>query len=474
MGSRNLLLMVVAVGCGLGAAILTTRISAKPKIELIDVYVAAKNLPVGTVLTREELPKAVARKAVPKEAVPPMIVLNEEDLLDRRLTRSIQAGEYITSNALTKGGVITLPDGHDMVTMPINIHGAVAGFVGPGSRVDVLASLKLGNEVRAFPLLVNVLVLAVDRHASYDSANNKGGGVFTEVSSVSFAVTQEQALVLKMAEHRGCYLSLLLRNPNKKDPDNYNIEEVKKLLQAERYPGKLVSSRFGNDGADDAPDTQPPATAPSPTETVKVWIAKNDLSAGTLLTKDLVEKEFEQKDLPKEYAEGAVTDLTPVLGQLALKNGISKSQWLTAGMLGPPPVKPGPREEFVPPKPDLGRVPAASASPGPAGQRPVREVVVHTANRSEIYRYEEVRPGQWRFKEKVAADQGSGGDSGSPTPAPTPPVQPSAGSVDPNSGGSSGQAGDAAEPGQSDNSKEHPGRQSDTPNQPGKRDEGGV
>ncbi len=469
MGSRNLLLMVVAVGCGLGAAILTTRISAKPKIELIDVYVAAKNLPVGTVLTREELPKAVARKAVPKEAVPPLIVLNEEDLLDRRLTRSIQAGEYITSNALTKGGVITLPDGHDMVTMPINIHGAVAGFVGPGSRVDVLASLKLGSEVRAFPLLVNVLVLAVDRHASYDTASNKGGGVFTEVSSVSFAVTQEQALVLKMAEHRGCYLSLLLRNPNKKGPDNYNIEEVKKMLQAERYPGKVVSSRPGDDGSDDDSTPTPPA-APPPTETVKVWIAKNDLSAGTLLTKDLVEKEFERKDIPKEYAEGAVTDLTLVLGQLALRNGISKSQWLTAGMLGPPPVKPGPREEFVPSKPDLGRVAASPSSPGPTVQRPVREVVVHTANRSEIYRYEEVRPGQWRFKEKVAADQPSSGDSGSPTP----PVQPPSGSVKLHPGDSpGGQSEGTADPGP-DNKKDHPGRPSDPPDHRGQTEAGGV
>jgi pilus assembly protein CpaB len=44
MAQRNLLLMVVAVGCGLGAAFLTTRISAEPKIEQIEVFVAAKNI----------------------------------------------------------------------------------------------------------------------------------------------------------------------------------------------------------------------------------------------------------------------------------------------------------------------------------------------------------------------------------------------------------------------------------------------
>ncbi|MCS7272142.1 MAG: Flp pilus assembly protein CpaB, partial [Gemmataceae bacterium] len=278
MAQRNMLLMVIAVGCGLGAAFLTTRISAKPKIEQIEVYVAAKNLPVGTILSKDDKNNLVVKKAVPKDALPPLVITNEEDLLDRRLTRSIQAGEFITSNALTKGSVITLPDGMDMVTLPVNTTAAVAGFVGPGTRVDVLATFKQGNRLEAFPLLVNMLVLAVDTHASYESAANKGGGAFTNVSSVSFAVTQEQALILKMAEHAGCHLSLLLRNPNKKDDEVYNVEEVKKRLRA-----LILPSRVG-EGEDEGATPPMPPSAPK-VETVKVWVANEELAAGTLLTK---------------------------------------------------------------------------------------------------------------------------------------------------------------------------------------------
>jgi pilus assembly protein CpaB len=407
MAQRNLLLMVVAVGCGLGAAFLTTRISAKPKIEQIEVYVAAKNLPVGTVLSKEELQKnLVAKKAVPKDALPPAVVLKEEDLLDRRLTRSIQAGEFITSNALTKGSVITLPDGMDMVTLPVNTTAAVAGFVGPGTRVDVLATYRQGNRLEAFPLLVDMLVLAVDTHASYESTPNKGGGAFTNVSSVSFAVTQEQALILKMAEHAGCHLSLLLRNPNKKEEEVYDLEQVKKRLRALILPSRVEEPSPSGDGSAPTPPAAPPTV-----ETVKVWVATDEIPAGTLLTRELLKEKFIEKEIPKEFASGAISDPSAAIGQLALKTMVTRNQWLAEGMLGPPPPKPAPRDEFQPPKTEVaGPTKPPSTQPEPKQpatppRRPIREVAVHTANRTEIYRYEEVRPGEWRLKEKVTPDQ---------------------------------------------------------------------
>lgn len=407
MAQRNLLLMVVAVGCGLGAAFLTTRISAKPKIEQIEVYVAAKNLPVGTVLSKEELQKnLVAKKAVPKDALPPAVEVKEEDLLDRRLTRSIQAGEFITSNALTKGSVITLPDGMDMVTLPVNTTAAVAGFVGPGTRVDVLATYRQGNRLEAFPLLVDMLVLAVDTHASYESTPNKGGGAFTNVSSVSFAVTQEQALILKMAEHAGCHLSLLLRNPNKKEEERYDLEQVKKRLRALILPSRVEEPSPSGDGSAPTPPASPP-----PVETVKVWVATDEIPAGTLLTKELLKEKFVEKEIPKEFASGAISDPSAAIGQLALKTMVTRNQWLSEGMLGPPPPKPAPLDEFQPPKTEVAgqtKPPSTQTEPKqptPPPRRPIREIAVHTANRTEIYRYEEVRPGEWRLKEKVTPEQ---------------------------------------------------------------------
>jgi Flp pilus assembly protein CpaB len=419
MTQRNLILMIVAVSCGLGAAFLTMRINAKPKTDDIEVFVAAKNLPVGTVLSKEAVHnnKLVIKKSVPKNSVSPSVVLNEQDLLDRRLTRSIETGEYITSNALTKGSIITLPEGMDMITLPVTTTAAAAGFVGPGTRVDVLATYRQGNRLEAFPLLVNMLVLAVDKHASYETTDaNKGGAAFTNVSSVSFAVTQEQALILKMAEHAGCHLSLLLRNPAKKNDDHYDPEQVKKQLRA------LITPTRQEDPSDDTSNGS--ATTASKLETTKVWVAREDIPVGTPLTEDLIQQKFLEKEIPKENAEGAITNPKEKLG-LAFRTILAKNQWLVENVLGQPPAKSSPREEFQAPKLDTADsqpTPTQPQSPS-VPKLATRDVVVHTAHSTEIYRYVEIRPGEWRFKEKLTPEQISSPEKPTQnTPAPANPA----------------------------------------------------
>src|SRR5262245_48444322 len=89
MKQKNLILMVVAVGCGLVAAFLTTQINAKPKVEMVRVLVAAKNLPVGTMFTKADLPTLTNWKEMPKDSLPPAFVVSEEELLDKRLSSQI-------------------------------------------------------------------------------------------------------------------------------------------------------------------------------------------------------------------------------------------------------------------------------------------------------------------------------------------------------------------------------------------------
>src|SRR5437879_5882194 len=161
MKQKNIVLMVVAVGCGLVAAFLTSQMSAKPTIEKVEVIVAAKDLPVGTQLSKEDLKTAVKRKSISKDSVPPTIIETEEELLEKRLTRTVHAEEMINKGDVTKGGVVSIPPGKSMATLPINLGEAVAGFVGPGSKVDVLASVKLENNLIVLPILVDMLVLAV-------------------------------------------------------------------------------------------------------------------------------------------------------------------------------------------------------------------------------------------------------------------------------------------------------------------------
>jgi Flp pilus assembly protein CpaB len=169
MKQKNIIMMAVAVGFGLVAALLTSQMSAKSSVETVEVMVAAKDLPVGSLLTKEDVanPKVIKWKKIPKDMVPPGIVEASDELVEKRLSRAIRAEETINRADITKGGVVTIPPGMKMSTVQLAAHQAVAGFVGPGSRVDVLATVRLGERVIALPIMVDMLVLAVNTETTY-------------------------------------------------------------------------------------------------------------------------------------------------------------------------------------------------------------------------------------------------------------------------------------------------------------------
>jgi len=415
MKQKNVILMVVAVGCGLVAAFLTSQMSAKGQVEQVDVVVAAKDLPVGTMITREDLKTAVKIKKVPKDGLPPAYVTNPDELVDKKLSRPVRTDETFNPQELTKGGVVTLPDGYDMMSIPVGGAAAVAGFVGPGSRVDVLTTRRLGSQIRAFPLLVNMLVVAVDTNIVGSKE-----GTYPATSSVSFAVKEKEALLLSLARSAGCSIELKLRHPNKSPEADkgYNIDEVIKLLQddKEKVDVRPTNTEKGNGGPQPEsvkPDPSPapakpvePSPAPAPMiAVVKVWVAKHDIAANTDVTNDLIAEAFELKELPKDFAEDALLDLTLALGK-SLKTGVSKNQWVTGAMVGVTPPKPAPQDQFVAPKPqppEAGPTPPSTVNP--VVKRKIHDVAVHTASGTLVHRYEEVAPGQWKKIAELSPDQ---------------------------------------------------------------------
>lgn len=195
---------------------------------MIEVYVAARDLPVGTFFSREELKSLVKLKKLPKDGLPPTYITNAEELLEKRNSRPLRAEETFHPQDLVKG-VLTLPEGHDLVSVQVSLSN-LPGFIGPGNRVNVIATVRKGNKLHAFPLLVNKLVLAVDTQSFPKD------GTFPTVNTVSFAVKEKEALLLSLAKSRGCNIELILRHPNKSSEDDkdYNLDAVIKLLSEEK------------------------------------------------------------------------------------------------------------------------------------------------------------------------------------------------------------------------------------------------
>lgn len=193
-------------------------VAAPHPVETVEVPVAAKDLPVGTVLSADE--RLWVLKEVRRDALPAGAVVNAADLAGQRLTRPMRAGEAFVAADLNRG--MSLPKGTNLVAIAIGPRADVSGFVVPGSRADVLA-LRRGDRARASTLLEDVLVVAVNAAAGAEG-----------VSQVAFALTEKQALAVELARARGCEFTLKLRTA--KPGAGRDLDAVLKRLEDSPLP----------------------------------------------------------------------------------------------------------------------------------------------------------------------------------------------------------------------------------------------
>lgn len=421
MKQKNIVLMVVAVGCGLVAAALTQYSRAKP-VEQVEVIVAAKDLSVGTVFSAAEMNTLVKRKSVPKDGLPPVYVTNFDELLDKRLSRPMRAEEALNPGDLNKG--MALPDGRDLVSLPIGAGSAASGFVPPGSRIDITASLRLGNTTKVFKLLCNTLIV----NANQDTTNSQKTGAYADLNQVGLALTEKEALVLELAKSRNCTLTIKLRNDKKnpEDDKDYDIEKVIKLLEDKEHPTELVGPTNSEDKPKPAPKTEikpepaptpVPDVKPEPVKTVKVWYALRDIAPGTEVTADLMKEAFEVGELEEKKAGTALTDLTDTTGKVFVL-GVAQGHWVTKSMIGKATPKAPPRDEFTPPNPTpvdpKPIVEPKVEQPKPTPPKPVKpeivDVPVTGPSGTVIHRYEKFPNGKMRKVAELTPEQASAAD----------------------------------------------------------------
>jgi len=112
------------------------------QIQSVAIAAAAKDIPIGTKLDVGHIMLATW----PKEALAPGYLVDAKNLSGRVAVRPMSAGDIITEaklmpqNGATNGGIMTyiVPQGHRAVTVSVNEVAGVAGFITPGSRVDIV------------------------------------------------------------------------------------------------------------------------------------------------------------------------------------------------------------------------------------------------------------------------------------------------------------------------------------------------
>ncbi|MCU7934954.1 MAG: Flp pilus assembly protein CpaB [Candidatus Thiodiazotropha sp. (ex Dulcina madagascariensis)] len=173
------------------------------------VVVATADLPVGTKLDATHL-KVIP---LPREAISAGNLTSLDDVIGRVVTQPLYSGEILLEKRLTlhEGGsplAVVIESGKRALTVRVNDVIGVAGFLLPGSRVDVVSTKRgSGNRSTVSKTIVeNLKVLAVDQTVSSD----KNDPVI--VRAVTLEVTPKQAELVVKATEEG-KVQLTLRNP---------------------------------------------------------------------------------------------------------------------------------------------------------------------------------------------------------------------------------------------------------------------
>jgi pilus assembly protein CpaB len=217
MNKRLLSVLAFALAVSLGASVLIYRLissqmSTTAKPATTQVMVAARNLPVGTLISDGDVKTGEWSGSLPAN-----VVLKKEDALGRGVVASIYEGEPLLDARLAAKGAgaglsATIPPGMRAVAIRVNEVVGVAGFVVPGQRVDVLVlgtppggSSAVGTITKT--ILQNIEILSAGQNIQKD---NEGKPVTVQV--VNVLVTPEQAEVLSLVSN-DMRIQLILRNP---------------------------------------------------------------------------------------------------------------------------------------------------------------------------------------------------------------------------------------------------------------------
>jgi pilus assembly protein CpaB len=188
------------------------RLTAAKPVSSTKIVAAAKDIPLGAVLTAADLTTISIAGTPPKGAI-----LKQEDAIGRGVVADIFQGEPILASRLSGpgagGGLApTIPHGMRACAIRVDEVVGVAGFVIPGMRVDVMASGNppggSGNEgPETETILQNIQVLSAGTDIQKDAE-----GKPVQVQVVNLLVTPEQAETLSLAA-TNLRLQLVLRNP---------------------------------------------------------------------------------------------------------------------------------------------------------------------------------------------------------------------------------------------------------------------
>jgi pilus assembly protein CpaB len=213
--NRTRLLMIGVLALALGTfaglyAYKNLQSRGGPSEPGVDVIVAADDIQVGNKI--EEHDVRIAK--LPPGSLPASTYSKRSQVLGHGVVVPIAKGEFVLPSKLAAeeagaGLPSLIPNGMRAVSVRVNDVVSVAGFVTPGTRVDVLltGTPEGGNDQETTTVLQNVRVIA-----SGHTLEHSATGEAQTAAVMTFLVSPDDAQRLTLASSQG-HIQLALRSP---------------------------------------------------------------------------------------------------------------------------------------------------------------------------------------------------------------------------------------------------------------------
>lgn len=267
MNKRLVSVLIFAFVVSAGASyilyrLISAQMTASVKVGGSPVLVATHSLELGALIKDGDVKVAEWGGAIPQGTL-----LKPEDAIGRGVMQPILEGEPVVESRVAARGAgaglaSTIPSGMRAVAIRVNDIVGVAGFVLPGTHVDILIAgnppgvnnSQSGTLTKT--LLQNVEVLSAGQNIQKDAE-----GKPVSVGVVNMLVTPEQAEILSLASNE-TRIQLVLRNPMDKDITNTPGTAIANLFSGARLSAPEAAPAAPRRVAVVAKAAPPPPPAP--------------------------------------------------------------------------------------------------------------------------------------------------------------------------------------------------------------------
>lgn len=237
--NRSRLLMIGGLALSLGLLVSYTvynqlRLHGTNSRQTVDVVVAANDIQIGSRLSERD----VRLESFSQTSVPSGAFTRISQVRDRGVILPITRGDFVLPDKLADANAgaglpSMIPPGMRAMSVRVNDVVSVAGFVQPGTRVDVMATgIHGAGENQTTTVLENVAVIAVGRSL----LDRMMTGDVQNASVITLLVSPDDAQKLTLASQEG-RIQLALRNPLDTRKEGISPTKANSL-----YPGSQTTA----------------------------------------------------------------------------------------------------------------------------------------------------------------------------------------------------------------------------------------